>query len=211
MQVKGKSWAMKLQITIFVPITAALLAFACGCDSGTGTSLRDQIETLSREKTTLKSQVERLQRENEGLTTQVEQLSALGPEVRLEGLAELDRIEIRRRSGLYDKDKDGKKEKLIVYVRPYDKTADALKAPGQVLVQLWDLNAQADRAILGQWEIDAAELKQLWAGTFMTDYYRLAFDVAELLTGDEGELTIKVSFTDYITGKVLHAQKVIKP
>jgi len=203
---------MKLQITIFVPITAALLAFACGCDSGAGTSLRDQIETLSREKTSLETRVERLQRENEGLTTQVEQLSALGPEVRLEGLAELDRIEIRRRSGLYDKDKDGKKEKLIVYVRPYDKTADALKAPGQVLVQLWDLNAQeADQAILGQWEVAGAELKQLWAGTFMTDYYRLTFDVAELLTGDEGELTVKVTFTDYITGKVLHAQKVIRP
>ncbi len=111
---------MKLQMIIFVPITAALLAFACGCDSGTGTSLRDQIETLSREKTTLKSQVKQLQRENEGLTTQVEQLSALGSEVRLESFPQLDKIEITRRSGLYDKEKDGKIEKLIVYVSPFD-------------------------------------------------------------------------------------------
>jgi hypothetical protein len=211
MQIKGKSRAMKLQITLFMLIAAVLLAFACGCDNGSGTSLRDQLETLSREKTTLKSQLERLQRENEGLIEQVEQLSSLGPEVRLEGLAELDSIEISRRSGLYDKDEDGRKEKLIVYVRPYDKTTDTVKAPGQVEVQLWDLNAQADGALLDQWEVGATELKELWAGTFMTNYYRLAFDVTDLLDGDEGELTIKIGFTDYITGKVLHAQKVIKP
>jgi len=200
---------MKLQMIIFVSITAALPVFACGCDNGARRSVRDQIETLSREKTALKSQVEQLQSENEQLTSQVQKLSVLSPEVRLESLPQLDKIEITRRSGLYDKDKDGKKEKLIVYVRPYDKTADALKAPGRVLVQLWNLNAQADQALLGQWEVNAAELKQLWAGTFLTNYYRLTFDVADLLTGDEGELTVKVGFTDYITGKVLHAQKVI--
>jgi len=202
---------MRSQITIPASVIAALLILVSGCDNGGRRSLRDKFETLSRERTELKRQVEQLQSENEQLTGRVVQLAAMSPEARLEGLPELDRIELGRRTRLYDKDGDGRKEKLLVYVRPYDKTADSVKAAGKIQVQLWDLNADADQALLGQWEVAGAELKQLWASTFLTNYYRLTFDVGELLTGDEGELTLNVTFTDYITGKVLHAQKVIKP
>ena len=202
---------MRSQITIPASVIASLLILVCGCDNGGRRSLQGEFETLSRERTELKRQVEQLQSENEQLTGRVVQLAAMSPEARLEGLPDLDRIELVRRTGLYDKDGDGRKEKLLVYVRPYDKTADKVKAAGKVQVQLWDLNTDADQALLGQWEVAGAELKQLWASTFLTNYYRLTFDVGELLTGDEGELTLNVTFTDYITGKVLHAQKVIKP
>ena len=45
----------------------------------------------------------------------------------------------------------------------------------------------------------------------MTSYFRLTFDVSELLGDNEKELTVKVTFTDYITGNILRKQKVIKP
>ncbi len=202
---------MRSQITIPASVIAALLILVCGCDNGGRRSFRDEFETLSRERTELKKQVEQLQSENEQLAGRVVQLAAMSPEARLEDLPDLDRIELGRRTGLHDKDGDGRKEKLLVYVRPYDKTADRVKAAGKVQVQLWDLNTDADQALLGQWEVGGAELKQLWASTFLTNYYKLTFDVGELLTGDEGELTLNVTFTDYIGGKVLYAQKVIKP
>jgi len=188
----------------------AVCALVSGCDRGTEKNLFGQVKLLAEEKTELKLQVEKLQDENEELTKRVKMLTALGPDVRLEVLGRLESIEISARSGLYDKDKDGTKETLVVYVRTIDDAGDAIKAAGCVEVQLWDLEAE-DHARLAQWRIKPEELKRLWSSTVMTSYFRLTFDVSELLRDNEKELTVKVTFTDYITGNVLRKQKVIKP
>jgi hypothetical protein len=188
----------------------AVCAFLLGCDRGMEKSLFSQIKLLAEEKTELKLQVEKLQGANEELTKQVETLSALGPEVRLEALGRLASIEISGRSGLYDKDRDGTKETLVVYVRTIDDAGDAIKAVGSVEVQLWDLEAE-DNARLAQWRIKPDELKRLWSSTVMTSYFRLTFDASELLRDNEKELTVKVTFTDYITGNILRKQRVIQP
>ena len=56
-----------------------------------------------------------------------------------------------------------------------------------------------------------AELKQNWFATLITINYRLMFDVAEKITGNEEELVVKVTFTDYLSGKIFKQQKVIRP
>lgn len=188
----------------------AVCAFVLGCNRGAGKSLFSQIKLLAEEKTELKLQVEKLQGANEELTKRVETLSALGPEVRLEVLGRLESIGISSRTGLYDRDKDGTKETLVVYVRTIDDAGDAIKAVGSVEVQLWDLEAE-DNARLAQWRIKPEELKRLWSSTVMTSYFRLTFDVSELLADNEKELTVKVTFTDYITGNILRKQRVIQP
>lgn len=209
--IRKENQSMRSQMIISVLVIAALPVLVCGCENGGRPFLWGDSEALSRERTELKRQVEQLQSENEELTGRIEQLAALTGEAKMEALPELDRIELSRRTGLYDKDGDGRKEKLVIYIKPYDETADKVKAPGSVKVTLWDLNAGSEGAQLGKWHIAGAELKRAWAGTFLTNYYRLAFDLSEILTGDEGELTLNVTFIDYITGKVLTAQKVIKP
>ena len=192
--------------------TAVLvLSVLCGCQEQSQQSLWDQIKQLGQEKVTLKQQNESLQSENEDLREQIETLSAISPEVRLGVLGGLKDIKIGRRSGLFDKDKDGVKEKLIVYVSTIDQAGDVTKIPGSARVQLWNLNKDSEEALLGQWEIEPEELKTLWAGTFMTNYYRLTFEIADLLIDSREELTVKVKFTDYVTGKTLGAQKVIQP
>ncbi len=188
----------------------AVWTLVLGCDRGSEKNLFDQAKLLAEEKTELKLQVEKLQGDNEELTKRVETLSALGREVRLEVLGRLESIEISGRSGLYDKDKNGTKETLVVYVRTIDDAGDAIKAVGSVEVQLWDLEAQ-DNARLAQWQIKPEELKRLWSSTVMTSYFRLTFDVSELLQDNEKELTVKVTFTDYITGNILRKQRVIQP
>jgi hypothetical protein len=131
--------------------------------------------------------------------------------IRIENIPCDDQImSLARRSGLYNKDGEGRKERLVVYISPYDKTGDTIKAPGSVKLSLWDLNAGSEGVKLGAWQVAGSELKRAWAGTFLTNYYRLTFDLGELLAGVEGELTLNVTFTDYIGGKVLTAQKVIK-
>lgn len=199
---------MKSGLTL---IGGCFLFFLCGCENDTSQSLWDQIKELGQEKSKLKQQVESLEADNQSLGEQVKQLSALGSEVRMSALPTLSRMEIGKRTGFFDKDHDGKKEKLIVYIKPFDDTGDVVKAAGSVEVQLWDLGADSGEALLNTWQIGPEELKKKWAGTVMTNYYRLPFRIDDLAAEGSKDLTVKVKFTDYITGKVLRGQKVIGP
>jgi len=80
-----------------------------------------------------------------------------------------------------------------------------------VEVQLWDLSKSDSQALLGQWHVKADELKQNWFSTLIKGNYRLMFDVADKVENFEEPLTVKATFTDYLTGKVFKEQRVIKP
>ena len=174
---------------IFLVILTTTAVFFCGCAD----------------------QLQKLREENDGLRRQVETLSTLSPEIRLEAISRLEKIKIKSRSRFYDKDRDGKKELLKVYVQPIDSAGDKIKAAGSVRVQLWELNAASDGALLKEWQVEPEELKQMWVGTFFTHYYRLSFDVGDIPGGRDSELKLNISFTDYVTGKVFEGHKILKP
>jgi hypothetical protein len=194
-------------------LTAGLLAILAGCQNGgkKEISLTDQIYALQQEKTQLMRQIERSEAENRQLKKQIQVLTGLKPEVKLENLQVPQSVKIHKYTGFYDKDKDGKKEKLIVYIQPLDREGDIIKAPGAVDVQLWDLNKKDSEALLGQWHIEPDELKKIWFSTWIKGNYRLMFDIADKIDNFEEPLTVKVTFTDYLTGKVFKEQRVIKP
>jgi len=198
--------------TVTIILAGCLLAVVAGCENGSNKAfLIEKINTLRQEKAELKSQIEQTESETEQLKRQVQVLSALPPEVRVENLYDLQKIKITRYTNLYDKDKDGKKEKLIVYIQPIDEEDDIVKATGDVDVQLWNLNKENGQALLGQWHVTPNQLKKLWFATLVVINYRLTFDVADKITGDEGSLVVKVTFTDYVSGKVFKEQRIIKP
>jgi hypothetical protein len=151
----------------------------------------------------------RLAAENKQLKEQIATLMGIDKPARTEALSTITSIEITSRSGLYDKNKDNKKETLIVYLKPIDDMGDVIKAAGAVDVELWNLNAKPQEALLKSWAIEPKELKKNWSGSLMTCYYKLQFDVNSVLTGKEKDLTLKAQFTDYLTGKVLKGQQVI--
>jgi len=188
-----------------------ILTLVTGCSNPDETgSIGVQIEQLTQEKTQLQKQLEQSQKENEQLKQQVQVLSGLPESVKLENLNLLENIKIGRYTGFFDKDKDGRKEKLIVYIQPTDEQGNALKAVGAAEVQLWNLNKTSGQAMLGQWKIEPDELKKLWFETLVSIYYRLTFDVADIIDSLQEPPTVKVTFTDYLTGKVFNEQKVIK-
>ncbi len=198
--------------TLYAILTGCLLILVGGCENGNKKSpLVEQIQQLKQEKTELTRQIERSENENEQLQKQILVLSGLPEEAKAENLYRLHRIKIGGYTGFYDKDKDGQYEKLIVYIQPIDGEGDIVKATGAVDVQLWDLNKEANQALLGQWHITPGELKKLWFATMITINYRLTFDIADTVENMEEPLTVKVTFTDYLTGKVFKEQKVIKP
>ncbi len=194
---------------LFLFIAASIISL-CGCQGGTDQKLWDQIRSLGKEKTELKRTIASLQEENDAILKQNKKLADLGPQVRLEAFPQTQNVNLRSRTGLFDKDKDGIKETLAVYVQPFDTAGDTFKAAGAVEVQLWNLNRPNGQAMLKQWQVDHKQLQQLWVGTMMTNYYRLKFNVGDMLTGDEEELTVKIVFTDYITGQVFREQTVIE-
>jgi len=198
--------------TIILILAGCLLACSAGCENASSKSpLAEEINTLQQEKTRLARQIEQFAAENEQLKKQIRVLSGLKPEVKLENLYRLQRVKITKYTNLYDKDKDGKKEKLIVYIQPMDEDGDIVKASGAVDVQLWNLNRENGEAMLGQWHVKPSELKKLWFATLVTINYRLTFDVADIIDEFEEPLTVKVTFTDYLSGRVFKEQKVITP
>jgi len=202
----------RLSSVFYLLFSVFCLLLISGCQKpAEGPLLTDQIEQLTQEKAQLQRQIEQANTENNKLKSRVEVLSSLGPEGRLESFSPLKSIQIGRYTNFYDKDKDGKKEKLIVYVQPVDAEGDKVKAPGEVDVQLWNLNNSAGEALLGSWHVGPDELRKLWFATVVTINYRLTFDMPEAVKSFDEPLTVKVSFKDSLSGKTFEAQKVIKP
>lgn len=197
---------------LFAIFAGSLLAVAAGCDSADRPDpLKEQINSLKQEKTQLTRQIKQSGLENEKLKKQIQVLSGLPADAKLENFYNLQRVKISGYTDFYDKDKDGRKEKLIVYIQPIDQDGDVVKATGSVEVQLWNLNRPNGNALLGQWRVEPDELRKLWFATLITINYRLTFDVADKIEKLEEPLTVKLTFTDHLSGKVFKEQKVIEP
>lgn len=189
-------------------ICGLALAVITGCESP---PLTKQLINLKEENRQLQSRVAQADEQNQQLKQQVQMLGKLPPDIRLESLYNVQKIKVTRYTNLYDVDGDGRNEKLIVYIQPIDEEGDIVKASGAVDVQLWNLDKKDGDAMLRKWHVEPPELKKSWFATLLTINYRLPFDVADIVTGDEKALTIKVAFTDYLTGKVLQEQRTFKP
>ncbi len=198
------------------PVRLALLGVVltvlAGC--GTGSARRHPLEAkvreLGMEKAQLAGQLEQSQVQVEQLKAQIKALSAL-PKGKDENPYVLSNVKITRYTDFYDKDGDGKREKLIVYVQPVDRDGNVFKAAGIVSVQLWDLSRPSGQALLGQWQVEPAELHKLWFDALMSTSYRLMFDAPISVETLAKPLTVQVTLTDYFTGQVFTEQYVIQP
>jgi hypothetical protein len=199
----------------YVPYAMAALALillgGCGIGSERMSPLEMKARDLEREKAQLSRQLEQSQVEAAQLKAQVQALAAL-PQNKPENLFyALSAVRISRLTDFYDKNEDGKRDKLIVYLQPVDQAGDAIKTAGIVSVQLWDLNRPAGQALLGEWQVLPGELYKLWFNTLTSTAYRLTFDVATTPEMLAQPLTVKTTFTDYLTGQVFTDQFVIQP
>jgi cell division protein FtsB len=195
-------------------VIAAGLIFAVGCENaGTGgkTSSSQQVQQLTEQKADLQKQLEQARTDNDRLRKQVEGISSLPGDKRVDAVYHLQAVKIGRFTNLYDNDKDGTKEKLIVYVQPIDETGDVIKAAGAAEVQLWDLNKKEGGALLAQWRVEPNEIKKLWFNSIAMTCYRLTFDVSAVVKKFEDELTVTVTFTDYLSGSAFTDQFIIRP
>ena len=203
-------WLRILYSTFYISYVFCLLLIA-GCQKSNETRpLLLKVEQLTQEKTRLQEDLTQSKSKNEQLKEQLQVLSGLPKNVRIDSLYHLQSVRIHRYTNLLDEDKDGKMDKLVVYLQPIDDQGDIIKAAGTVKVQLWDLNQPSGEALLGQWNVGADELKKHWV-TFLVTDYRLTFDLPEKIEHYDKPLTVKVTFTDYLSGKVFYEQRTIEP
>jgi hypothetical protein len=195
-------------VTLMLLMLTLILPGGCGIGSARKKPLEVQAEKLQQEKAALAGRLEQCEVKNAQLQQQVKNLEAL-PKGR-EDPYKLTGIKIAGYTGFYDRDEDGKRDKLLVYLEPVDQDGDIIKAAGTATVQLWNLNGPEDQALLGQWEVPPSELRKHWLSALISSY-RLSFDVSvtpELLAQP---LTVRVTFTDYLTGETFRHQHVIPP
>lgn len=199
-----RKWISLVRVCVcIVPVAAAL----CGCGSANTDSVWQQLKEQKIENDALAAQIKTLESQNSRLDTQVKTLQGIDDEQRRQEIDSLVRVDISKRSGLYDKNNDGSKETLVVYVEPIDSAQDRVKAAGQVHIELWNLDAAAVQgAMLAKWDIAAADVRKLWADTVMIRGYRFQFPIDGILKGQEKDLVVKVRFVDYVMGKTFDAQ-----
>lgn len=192
-------------------LMSLLIIAGCGPDNHVKL-LESKNAQLEKENRRLQKDIEAAKAESSQLANQIKSLAELSPEVRVESLYELESVKLTKYTNFYDRDKNGTKEKLIVYLQPIDSQGDIIKASGAVEVELWDLNKADDKgALLAKWQVGPEELKKMWFATVVTANYRLVFDITNTVKSFDKPLTVKMTFTDYVSGKVFTEQHVIKP
>ena len=121
-------------------------------------------------------------------------------EYSLDDACALQAVKLARYTGIYDKDKNGVPETLIVYIRPIDMDGDIVKAPGSVGLQLWDLSEGQNGALLEQWEMQPQVLRKQWLSTLMSTGYRLTFKLSSEHLAKTAPLTLRMTFKHLLTG-----------
>lgn len=210
---RTSSHRSRMMFSRFFHFAFSILIFlVAGCQKNNEKAeLIVQMEQLTQQNEQLQEQIDQTKTENKELQKRVQVLSALPGDARVENLYSVQQIKIGRLSGFFDKDKDGKREKIIVYITPVDKQGDGIKAAGTANVQLWDLNKTNGEALLGEWDVEPDKLKKAWFKTVLAVNYRLAFDIPDTVKSFDEQLTVRITFTDYLSGRVFKEQKVIQP
>jgi outer membrane murein-binding lipoprotein Lpp len=196
------------------PILYALFLFLfllSGCSSANKINkLKGEVDSLIDENAKLKNNIEQLTSENEQLKKQNSILQSLPDNAKGVNLYKLENVKLNSYSGLFDENNDGKLDTLIVRLQPIDNFGDITKVSASVEVELWNLNKPENQALIGKWNVGTDELKKKWVSMLMTNY-RLSFDISGKIDKLTEPLTLKVTFTDYLSGRVFNVQKVIEP
>ncbi len=180
-------------------LVAVLLASAIGCGgpNKANVELRKQNQHLHEELKVLKQQ-------NEGnLATIAANSGSRGVNSltgeQLSELFTVTKIDIASLSAI-------REGGLKIYVTPRDADGDTIKSAGAIIVEAFDLS-HGDKPQIGHWEFPAQGAGKNWYESWIVRGYALECPLST--PSATAEVTIRVTFTDTLTHRVLTAQKVI--
>ena len=181
----------------------ALVLAPAGCKSPNKANIQ-----LRKENQQLRDQVADLERRHAADMAQIRAMesaaggnaSATLPQDRLERLFTVHGLTLGRLTGV------SPEGELKVYATPTEDSGHDLKAAGSFIVELFDL-AKGDNARIGRWEFPLEQARKNWVGQALLHTYVLTCPWQT--RPEHSELTLKVSFTDALTGRTFDTQKLI--
>ncbi len=194
---------------------ALVCIVAAGCQGGRGNYLNEN-DKLRSEVLNLKRTVEKLEK---NLTMRVAQIETL--EQRLDRSADTTNgapsdipsavsVEFDRLSGSVDTDGDGTTDVLRLYVKTLDQHGRFLPAAGPAEAQVVSIRPGQSPQVLVNQSWTAQEFTEAYrtgaTGTHFTLELSLPSHVAEAVD----QATVKLSFTDALTGVQLSCQEVME-
>ncbi|MHC4982314.1 MAG: hypothetical protein ACYTF6_03995 [Planctomycetota bacterium] len=156
----------------------------------------------------LEESLQKLQTTRAEQREQIRTLQGLG-EKRLERLYHVTAIRLGRYTGGIDTDGKPGHEGIKVYLQPIDQHGSVIKAAGDVEIQLYDLAKPAEKNLIGKYTWPVDEAAKQWSSGFVTYHYGFVCPWKNEPPKHE-EITVRVQFTDYLTGKTFAAQKLCK-
>ncbi len=178
-----------------------------GCDNQTA-QLRLRVEELER---TVAQKDHTLAAQNATIQKQqrlIDDMVGLPPDWQ-QHVFYPDRLVIDKLSGGQDYDGKAGDDGVTVYLKPLDKVGDVIKAAGDIAIQLYDLANPPGRNFLGEYRFPAEGIGRYWHGKLMTHHYTLKCPWQQ---GPpvHSEITIRATFVDYLTKRVMSAQTTCK-
>lgn len=197
----------------YLPVlgVACLLGLAGGCESPMP-ELREAYAEQGAKLDAAEERVADLEEANRKLRNRadaqqerIETLQALGDR-RIEQLFTVDRIELGQYTGGLDTDDEPGHDALKVYLLPQDAAGSTIKAAGDVTIRMYDLASPAGEELLAEYTWPAGKLGEHWSSSLMTYHFSFVCPWKDRPAHDE--ITVRVEFIDYLTGKRFTAQKL---
>ena len=195
------------------PAVVVLLAAALssGCGSPNVASIK-----VRRENQELRTKVAELERREQAHLAQIRAMESKSttvpslPNERLDTLFTTHGLRLGRLTGGADLDpKQPGDEGLKIYVVPTDGQGQPIKAAGSFVIDAFDLAKGDNAARIGHWEYPLDQAAKNWFGQAMLYTYVLSAPW-QRQRPEHGDLTVRVTFTDALTGRTFTEQKVVK-
>jgi hypothetical protein len=169
---------------------------------------------LRRQNAELREQVAELRRQREGDQATIKSLESRAttvpslPGERLDQLFTTHGLTLGKLTGGVDLDADKPgDEALRVIATPTDQSGQSFKAAGAFTIELFDLAGEGQQRI-GRWEFTTEQARERWLGSALVSAY--VFELPWQEQPAHEQLTVKVAFTDELTGRVFSEQKVVR-
>jgi len=189
-------------------LLGAALVLESGCETASPyQELRSDLRDKNAEVLRLRKENRRMADELDQVRAQLAALNKLGDK-RLEMIPHAVKLNISRYTRLVRTRRHAGGYLVKVYLEPIDQHGSPFKAAGDVNIQVYDLAAEPDKNLLGEFTWSAEQIPEHWAGRLLTNHFSFTCPLEEAPVGEE--ITVRAKFVDYLTGRALTAQKVCK-
>lgn len=189
-------------------VLIALTMAAGGCNGPFGgtamtTALQNQVDGLRKDNDDLRKANAALHAQAAANRKQIESLLDLGDK-RLEKLYPVTALKLGSHTGGIDQDGRPGHDAVKVFLEPIDQDGNVIKAAGEVTIQLFDLAAKD--TLVAQYAFGVDEVRKHWSSGFLAYHYSFVCPWPQARPPQHDQITVRVVFRDYLTGKQFTAQ-----